>query len=160
MSIHAFARKSRSFLALPLLTQLWLLPAWLLLGISRAMILLLSFRRLVPWLGKLHQEGALVPLLDARQEARARTLQHVVQLAASYTPWISNCFPQAVTARLLLGLHGIPFALYFGVARDVDTAEMLAHAWVTAGKVPVSGGTSFGHYTVVACFAGGWSGTP
>ena len=156
----SIARKSRSFLALPLFTQLWLVPAWLLLGLSRAMILLLSFRRLAPWLGKLHQDGALVPLLDSRQEARARTLKHVVQLAARYTPWTSNCFPQAVTARLLLGLHGIPFALYFGVARDADTAAMLAHAWVTAGKVPVSGGNSFGRYTVVACFAGGFFGAP
>jgi len=155
MSPHLLLQRSRHFLALPLFTKLWFVPAWLLLGLSRALILLISFRRLATLLGTLHPDGPWVPLLDDRQQAVALRLKRVVQLAARYTPWSSNCFPQAVAARVLLGIHGIPFALYFGVARDPDTQAMRAHAWVAAGKVPVAGGYSFGHYTVVACFAGG-----
>ena len=157
MAALRLLRRSRHFLALPLFTRLWFVPAWLLLGMSRGLILIISFRRLAALLGTLHQGGPWVPLLDERQQAMALQLKRVVRLAARYTPWTSNCFPQAVVARVLLGIYGIPFALCFGVARDPDTQAMRAHAWVTAGKVPVAGGDSFGHYTVVACFAGGVS---
>ena len=75
-----------------------------------------------------------------------------VRLAARYTPWDSNCFPQAVVARLLLGLYGIPYALFFGLRRDPDSGAMLAHAWVAAGRVRVTGGESFGQFTVVGVF--------
>jgi len=29
---------------------------------------------------------------------------------------------------------------------------MKAHAWVVAGRIPVTGGQSFGQFTVVGCF--------
>ena len=33
-----------------------------------------------------------------------------------------------------------------------DPAGMKAHAWVAAGRVPVTGGVSFAQFTVVGCF--------
>ena len=36
--------------------------------------------------------------------------------------------------------------------RDEQTLEMKAHAWVVAGRVPVTGGVSFGQFTVVGVF--------
>ena len=42
---------------------------------------------------------------------------------------------------------------FFGLMRDpADLAGMKAHAWVAAGRVPVTGGVSFGQFTVVGCF--------
>lgn len=76
----------------------------------------------------------------------------VVHLAARYTPWNSNCFPQAVVARLLLGLYGIPYILFLGVSRVPDTRGMTAHAWVAAGRVRVTGGAGFTQFTTVSCF--------
>lgn len=147
-------RKARSFLRLPMSEKLYLPPAWMLLGLARLAILTVSFRRLAPWLGTSCGTCAWIPLLDAAAERRAWRIGRVVRLAARYTPWESNCFPQAVTARLLLGAHGIPYALYFGLVRDAANPgrQMKAHAWVAAGRVSVSGGRSFGDYTVVGCF--------
>jgi hypothetical protein len=71
---------------------------------------------------------------------------------ARFTPWDSNCFAQAITARLLLGLYGLPYALYFGLKRDAGSMGMKAHAWVVAGRIRVTGGASFGRYTVVAMY--------
>lgn len=84
-------------------------------------------------------------LLDPAQEARALQIGRLVRMTAVYTPWDSNCFPQAVVARLLLGLYGIPYVLNFGLMRDPAGGEMKAHAWVTAGA-------SFGQFTTVGCF--------
>jgi len=151
--IRTLIRKVRSFAGLPLFTKVWLLPAWLELGLSRALILVVPFRTLAPRLGTAQGTAANVPLLTPGQEARARAIGRTIRLAARYTPWTSNCFPQAVVARTMLGMHGIPYAIHFGLMPD-GNAGMRAHAWVVAGRVPVTGGHSFDHYTVVGVFAG------
>lgn len=146
------ARKARSFLRLPLFVQCWLPPLWLVLGLSKALILTTSFRRLAPYLGQASGVAPWVPLLTPVQQARARQIGRAVQTAARYTPWDANCFPQALAARWLLGLYGIPYTLCFGIRRDLPSGQVKAHAWVAAGRVQVSGGASFAHYTVVGVF--------
>ncbi|MBL8482027.1 MAG: lasso peptide biosynthesis B2 protein [Rhodocyclaceae bacterium] len=150
--MSTIGRKLRTAARQPPFVLAWLLPVWLLLGGARALILTLSFRRLAPHLGRPLGANAWVPRLDPQQEQRALLIARVVYIAARHTPWISNCFPQAIAARVLLGLYSIPYALHFGLMRDPASAEMKAHAWVAAGKVRVTGGESFGQFTVVGCF--------
>lgn len=121
------------------------------LGASRFVILFIPFRRLAPWLGKQQGIAPWVPLIGAQDEARALSIARVVQMAARYTLWESNCFPQAMTARILLGIYGVPYCLFFGLDRDATATN--AHAWIAAGRVSVTGGRSFERYTVVGCFA-------
>lgn len=152
MTFFSLLRKMRNFLRLPRFVQLWFLPAWLLLGLCRLAILTFPFRRLASSLGMHSQASVWLPVLNQREEARAFRLSRVVHLASRYTPWDSNCFPQALAARLLLGLYGVPYALFFGLARDPNASGMQAHAWVAAGRVRVTGGNSFDRFTVVGCF--------
>lgn len=150
--LSTFQRKAANFTRHPYFARLWFVPVWCLLGLSKAVIFTVSFHRLAPYLGRAVGVTPWVPLLAPTQEARALKIGRTIRLAARYTPWTSNCFSQAVAARLLLSFYRIPYALYFGLKRDPDTGEFKAHAWVAAGRVPVTGGTSFGHYTVVSCF--------
>jgi hypothetical protein len=150
--LKTLRRKLRGFHGLPRFSQIWLLPMWCVLGVAKVVIVAVSFRRLAPYLGQPCGVAAWVPLLDARQQARALQIGQVVRLAARYTPWESNCFTQAVAARLLLGHYEIPYALFFGLKRDVGCAGLEAHAWVAAGRVPVIGGSSFGSFVVVGVF--------
>jgi hypothetical protein len=146
-------RKARTFLRQPLFIKLWFVPLWVILGLGKALIFTLSLRRLAPRLGRQADIAPWLPLLDPAQEARAILIGRAVRLAARYTPWTSNCFPQAIAARALLGLYGLPYALYFGLMRDPDHPTALtAHAWVAAGRVRVTGGDSFGRFAVVGCF--------
>ncbi len=149
---RALQRKTLSFLRQPRFTQLWFLPLWMILGLGKAVIFTVSFRRLAPHLGTAVGIAPWVPVLVPAQEVRARQIGRAVQLAARYTPWESNCFPQAVAARVLLRLYRIPYALYLGLMRDPNTGEFKAHAWVAAGRVRVTGGKSFDQFTVVGCF--------
>lgn len=110
----ALRRKARTFLRQPRFIQLWLVPLWFILGIGKALIATISFRRLAPRLGRQAGIAPWVPLLDPAQEARALLIGRAVRLTARYTPWDSNCFPQAIAARGLLGLDGLPDVLYFG----------------------------------------------
>ncbi|CAK0778628.1 Transglut_core3 domain-containing protein [Gammaproteobacteria bacterium] len=148
-----FRRKFSHFLRLPRFEKMWLFPVWGLLGLSRLTILSIQFRRLAPYLGGHMGNCAVVPVLSPQQQRRALQIGRVVRLAARYTPWESNCFPQAVTARLLLGLYRIPYALFFGVYKDEENFhELKAHAWVAAGPVRVTGGDGFWQFAVVGVF--------
>lgn len=132
--------------------QLWFLPVWLALGVAKVAISTVSFKSLVPKLGVSMGVRPWLPLLTASEERRARRVSQVVQLAARYTPWESNCFPQVVVARILLGIYGIPYCLFFGVRRKPVSGEFDAHAWIASGKVRVTGRYSFHQYAVVGVF--------
>jgi hypothetical protein len=146
-------RKVRSFLQQPIFIKLWFLPLWFLLGVCKAFIFTVSFKRLAPIFGVTLGISVLVPLLPPDQEQLALKIGRAVRLAANYTPWDSNCFPQAIAARILLGLYRVPYVLYFGLMREPQTSEIKAHAWVAAGRVNVTGGASFDVYSVVGVFA-------
>jgi hypothetical protein len=67
--------------------------------------------------------------------------------------WFMVAYPLLGLARLLLGLRGIPYALFLGVRKDeTDPAGMAAHAWVCSGRAFITGGQSFGQFTVVGTF--------
>lgn len=151
--LRRLARKARSFARRPLFDQMWFIPVWMLLGASRFLILFIPFRTLAARLGRHSGIDPWVPLLDVRQESRARAISRVVLMAAKYTPWVSNCFPQALAARTLLSLYGIPYCLFFGIDREADHGKMQAHAWIVSGRIRVCGGESFDQFTVVGCFA-------
>jgi hypothetical protein len=149
-----FRRKARHFTEQPLFAKLWFVPVWILLGISKAMIFTFSFRRIAAHLGTWTGATPWVPVLSVDQENRAKLIGRTVQTIARYTPWNSNCFPQAITARLLLGLYSIPYAIYFGLMKDATSPHMQAHAWVASGRIRVTGGDGFEEFTVVGCFSG------
>lgn len=144
--------KLARFFRYPAVVKLWFVPVWLALGVAKLAIFTVSFKRLVPRLGVSMGVSPWLPLLDAHQEQTARWIGQVIQMAARYTPWESNCFPQAVVARLLLGWYRIPYGVFFGVCRDPLTADFRAHAWVGSGRVRVTGGFGFSRYVVVGVF--------
>lgn len=145
-------RKALAFESLPRFQKIWLLPVWFLLGITRLAVLLMPFRTLGPIIGVPVGVNAWVPITSPGHKKRAAAIGQVVCLAARYAPWEANCLAQALTARILLGLYRVPYALFFGVARDRLTADLMAHAWVVTGPVMVTGGESFSAYTVVGMF--------
>ncbi|MGY2875588.1 hypothetical protein ACVW00_002778 [Marmoricola sp. URHA0025 HA25] len=126
--------------------------AWTLLGITRFAILVLPFSVVRRVLGE--HRGATttgaVAALDDATAIRAARIAATIGFAARHTPWRSECYPQALTARALLGGARVPHVVSFGVRRD--GGQLVAHAWVHAGEVTVTGGT--GHsYTEVGSFS-------
>ena len=133
----------RGFVRLGHRDQFRLVAAWSLLGFCRLLILLLPFRVVRRLLGE-HQsrapDQAPAPApLDPVRRARAERIGLVVTLAAQHTPWKSECYPQALAARGFLTARRIPHRVCFGVRRD--GSALVAHAWVQAGDITVTGGT-------------------
>jgi hypothetical protein len=148
------AHTVRGFVRLGLKDQVRFTAAWSLLGLSRLLILALPFTVIRRLLGedRARSEVHAAPALDEVQRIRAMHIGRIVELAAAYAPWRSDCYPQALTAKTFLALRRIPHEVVFGVRRD--GGALIAHAWVRAGDVEVTGGS--GHeYTEVGRFS--WS---
>jgi hypothetical protein len=131
---------------------LWLPAIWILLGLSRAAILAVSFKRLSRILGRRADCFNFVPAITPRQTKRVIQIRKLIKVAAGNTPWTSNCFPQAIVARMLLGIYHIPYSVYFGLRRDVETGELLAHAWVKSGDEGVCGMLGDETFQPVGCY--------
>lgn len=145
-------RLGRGFVHLGRRDQVRLAAAWSLLGLTRLMILVLPFSVVRRLLGERRDPRAQEPppMLGADVLVHAARIGRTVGLAARHTPWRSECYPQALTARVLLGIARIPHTVSFGVRRDADA--LVAHAWVHAGNVTVTGGS--GHqWTEVGSYA-------
>lgn len=109
--------------------------------VARIALLMTPFPRLAArW-------GALLPVGDARIDsihasadamATARAIGWAVTAAASVMPFKAMCLQQAVAARTMLARRGIVGILHYGAGRDADGA-LVAHAWLDAGGVKVTG---------------------
>jgi hypothetical protein len=153
-----FARTVRGFVRLGLRDQVRFTAAWFLLAFCRLLIVVLPFTAVRRLLGEDRSEPAHaevpqaeeVPSLDEVQTLRAQHIGRIVGAAAVHAPWRSDCYPQALAARTFLALRGIPHVVSFGVRRDGEA--LVAHAWVHAGEVDVTGGDGR-TYTEVGRFA-------
>jgi len=137
----------------------WLLAqVFVLLGAAWLALRVVPFRRLARHLGPFQAETPA----EAPPEhlAQARRIAQAIARVSPYTPWTSNCFPQALVAKFWLRRRGIPSTLYLGVLltkaeTDPDVlAGMAAHAWLRCGPLLVTGGQDHTRYTVAARFGG------
>lgn len=141
----------RGFFALALADKVLFVTSWILLGLARIMLVVVPSGSIGSLLGRAEDKAASA--LSADEERRARRIGRAVRLAARHTPWLSQCYPQALVAHLELSVARISHSVSFGLRRS-DDGQLLAHAWVRAGAVSVTGGDS-SRYTVVGTFAGG-----
>lgn len=144
-----FLQRARNFLGRPWRDQWLFVEAYTLLGIARLAINTLPFPALVKRLGVSKSETpAEVPIPHLLE---ARRIGWAVRSASKYTPWKSNCFPQAIAAKYLLRRKGIGSTLYLGAAFKART-ELEAHAWLRCGPYYVTGGAGHVHFGTVGIF--------
>ncbi|MCL4672322.1 MAG: lasso peptide biosynthesis B2 protein [Sphingomonadaceae bacterium] len=139
------------FAARPLPVKLGFFPAWFLLGLARIAKNMVPFRMIARALGPSLPPGTRMPASD-RQHGRALLIGRTVRLAARYTPWTSDCYPQALAAAALLRLGRLPFVVTFGVKPGEQARDMMAHCWVMCGEVHVCGSDGEAEFTGVASF--------
>jgi hypothetical protein len=71
-------------------------------------------------------------------------------------PWENTCLVQAMAGQWMLRRRGLPGKLYLGLARDLESGELLAHAWLRTGEKVLTDGADLGlGYTVEGSIAKG-----
>jgi hypothetical protein len=148
--LHRLQNRLHNLLRRPWSDWWLLVVVYVLLGVTRLAITLLPFRRLARYFGPLQVETpAEVP---EEQLVAARRLAWAIARMSPYTPWKSNCFPQALTAKIWLQRRGIPSTLYLGAALKTGNSGMTAHAWLRCGSLYVTGGRGHERYGTVGIF--------
>ena len=132
--------------------RLLFLEAVLLLAFARFCVRFLRFHHYAGLLGP-QCEGEMLQPVQADQVTRdeIQAIGQEIKRAANNVPWQAVCLPQAMAGKWMLKRRGIASALYLGLARG-DNIELKAHAWLVAGKVPVTGVASREEFTQVARF--------
>jgi hypothetical protein len=156
MTPRALVARWRKLAALPWADRWLLVQIFVLLGVARLALRIVPFRRLARHLGPLQTETP--PDAPPDHLAQARRVGLAIARVSPHTPWMSNCFPQALAAKYWLGRRGIPATLYLGVALtkndNAPRSEMTAHAWLRCGPMMVTGGRAHERYTATARFGG------
>jgi hypothetical protein len=146
-------RKLDAFTALSGEEKMLFIEAFATLGIMRAAILTVSFKRLTKNLEHIH--GKAEPeFIEESKKRDAQKIGRIIARAANNTPWESACLAQALTASRMLKRRGIPGQFYLGVMRgDDELYKMKAHAWSQCGDAIVTGGEGNDDYTILSTFA-------
>ncbi len=149
--------------------------SFLLLGIGRATVLFIPFKRIAPHLGVAQQEtpyepSSSPPTITTQQTAtqHINEISNAILLARRMTPWNSNCFAQALAGHLMLRRRRYANTLYLGVRKEIvkapdketgketgkESSTLAAHAWLRNGNLIVTGKPQHENFTVIARY--GW----
>ena len=130
------------------------LEAYTTLGIMRAGILTVSFKRLTRSLEHFPKKEEIDELNEKEMQI-AIAVGKAINRAAAYTPWESLCLTQSLTAQRMLQKRGIPGVFYLGAAKDEESKEkMKAHAWSQCGNSIITGAAGHEEFMVLSVF--GW----
>ena len=121
-------------------------------GMIRAVIVLLPFKWISPYLGDLGRESFYE--VEAGKLDMAMRIGMAIRVVSNHTPWESKCLVQAVTGKLMLRQRGISSTLYLGVRKD-EKGMLMAHSWLRVGSSIITGQTGMEEedYTVLSCFS-------
>jgi len=124
-------RKLASFLRLRAADRFLVCEAILVLGLARAVLLMVPFRVLAKRLAR-------APGTDCHDDLLIRRVRGAVTVAAKNVSWNAVCLPQAMAAKAMLARRGYGSAVHFGATIEAD-GKIGAHAWLTAGDTVVVG---------------------
>jgi Transglutaminase-like superfamily len=124
--------------------RLLLVEAALFLALARLAILVIPFRRIVPWLER-------SPDAPQRDAVTIATVRQAVEIASRNVPWNAVCLPQAMACKAMLARRGQGSALHIGAARGAGDG-LMAHAWLVAGGEIVIGEDRSSEMTPLARF--------
>ncbi|MCK5516996.1 MAG: lasso peptide biosynthesis B2 protein [Desulfobulbaceae bacterium] len=147
-------RKFKKFEKLSFREKKLFLEAYVTVGIMRAAILTVPFKRLTRSLECQQTDMEIVPL-DYKEMQTALSVGRAISRASAHTLWQSTCLAQSLTAQRMLARRGIPGVLYLGVAKNADDkSDMKAHSWSQCGEMIITGGEGHENFTVLSMF--GW----
>jgi hypothetical protein len=128
------------------------LRVYVLLVLARLVISVFPLRRIMRHLGTpmVETPSAGVGPTELRY---ARRVAWCIEKLSPHTPTESNCYPQALAARVLLRGKGIPSTVYYGAAFEPGGHALETHVWVRCGSLIVTGGRAGRRFRPLTYFA-------
>jgi len=144
-------RKLKKFSGLTCKQRRYFIEAYITLGLMRAAIAIIPFKRLVKSLDRQAETGE--PALNKKQISTAQVIGEAVRTAANNTPWESACLVQALTAQRILRRKGIGGVFHLGARMDdTNDQQIHAHAWLVCDSHIITGDVGHEEYKVLTTF--------
>ena len=150
LHIKSLVKKTRTLFKVNWAFRMLLAEAFVLLGVGRMSVLIISFRKIATWMGEVGKESSAS--INPSQTHQLIQVGSAIETISKYTPWKSNCFAQALCSHWILKRKGIDHTIYFGVQKDA-MKTIKAHAWLRANERIVTGRKGHKSFTVVGKFA-------
>lgn len=132
----------------PFRGRLRTLQAIVLLVVARVLLQWIPFRFFSPLLGMHMLESPILAVVG-----QGRVIADVcrsVDAATALVPWAATCLTRAVAIKLMLERRHCRSTIYLGIA--MSNERLLAHAWLRAGDLVVSGAQNAKSFAPVAWF--------
>lgn len=144
-SLARVVRRDPAFAALTCL-------AWVMLVVARVVISLFPLRWISAQLGEYLRE-TVPDQVPVELHRKIRRIRRAIRKAVPHTPTNSNCYPQALTATVLLRLARVPSTMYYGAAIESGGSGLETHVWVRSGPFFVTGAPAHLGFATVATYA-------
>ncbi len=113
---------------------------------AMAALLTARLRSLLPFRVLARHLGGMVPSrspappapLSPDKETSVFAVRWAIAAVAPWLPFRTQCLQQAIAARAMLARRGISSVLHLGVGDPTGT-KLVAHAWLDAGRLQVTG---------------------
>lgn len=126
-------RQCRKFLCLTHRDRLFIVNTFLLLGLVRLGLLLLSYQKLLHLLDRVSKLNSEYRAIELDNVVRA------VNISTRYMPGGAKCLARALTTQVLMKRQSYTPQLHIGVAKG-EQGRLEAHAWIEYEQQIVIGG--------------------
>jgi hypothetical protein len=138
-------QKISAFLSLSREVKILFFKAYFLSGLVKLTLIFLPFRKVLSWQGKINTSSSLNE--DQATAVFRKSLQQAMILCNKYTLWETECYTQAITAKILLNRKDIEGTIYIGFKKD-QSGKYLGHAWLRSFDRIITGNTDINSYSV------------
>jgi Transglutaminase-like superfamily len=154
--LNSIVRGCRRFRHLASGRRALVVEAALYLLLARLTLIVVPFPKLARRVGgcvRPADSRATQARLDTQPEQSHTALEvgWAVTRAARHFPFKVLCLPQAMSARAMLAQRGVSSVLHFGTAGG-QQAPLIAHVWLDAAGIEVTGYPVGAEFTEIACF--------
>jgi hypothetical protein len=144
-------KKANSFIKMPALRKRLFVEAVYTSAIVKFSLLFMPFNQVSRWLGNRNPEVSDAQTLSEKDVYLLET-QKALKLCDKYTPWPTECYTQALTAKILLQRRAISSVLYIGFKKG-ENNHFEGHAWLISQSHVITGHCDFRQYQVHSFFS-------
>lgn len=131
---------------------LYFFEAVVISAIVRVVLRFFSASVRLRWMGQSVEEHYQLGEPAPAQLDKLRAVKRSIDRCHRYVPWNTECYTQALTARLMLRRRKIPLLLYIGFKKE-ESQSLQGHAWTACGPYIVTGyRNDLSRYTLNGCF--------
>ena len=143
-------RKSRTFSRIPGSKKFLFAEAFFTSLMVKTTLVFLPFRIVVKWLGS-SQSELLAPKPESNTEI-ITGIRLIIKMCDKNVPWKTECYTNALTAKIMLKRRKLVSTLYFGFYKD-NSGKLIGHAWLQSSGIIVSGFCNFSKFQVHSVFS-------